>query len=213
MKKLSILSFCTLFAFSTAALAGGMIGFKVGSGDLEGSKKSYTAGTNTYAAQTGKKDADFGAIFAELNINEGPVSIGLEYVPFDADLSLDGAQTGVSANVDEYTTFYVVAMHDLSAFSIYAKAGLSSADIGTIKHGSPDGTTTVNSQSTSLDGSMLGLGIQSKELPFGLVARIEYTLTEFDDIEVNTTSNGSASVTKKADGELETITFGIAKTF
>ena len=190
-----------------------MIGIKVGSGDLEGNKKAYTAGSTDYVAQTASKTADFGAIFAEINLGETPISLGLEYVPFDADISLNAMQSSVSANVDDYTTLYLLAMHDLSDFSIYAKAGISSGDIGAIKHGSADGTTTINSQSDSLDGQMFSVGVQSKELPFGLVGRLEYTLTEFDDISVTTTSNGSASVKKTADGELKTITIGLAKTF
>jgi len=48
---------------------------------------------------------------------------------------------------------------------------------------------------------MYGVGIQTPELAFGLVARAEYTLTDFDDISVTTTSNGSASVKKTAAGE------------
>jgi hypothetical protein len=217
MKKLIIVSFCALFGLSTSVLAnpitGGMLGIKIGTGDLEGTSKTYTAGTTTYANTTGSKDADFGAIFAELNIMDSPISVGIEHVPFDADISLNGAQSGVSANVGEHTTFYLLAMRDLNAFSIYAKAGLSTADIGAIKHGSPDGTTTINSQSNSLDGTMLGVGVQSPELPFGLVGRLEYTLTEFDDINVVTTSLGSTSVKKSADGELETLTFSLAKEF
>ena len=102
-------------------------------------------------------------------------------------------------------------MHELNEVSVYAKLGYSMADIGTIKSDST--TTTVNSKSSELEGMMYGFGVQSKELPFGLVARAEYTFTEFDDISVTTTSNGSASVKKTADGELETITFSIAKSF
>ena len=60
---------------------------------------------------------------------------------------------------------------------------------------------------------MYGVGVQSKELPFGLVARAEYTFTEFDDISVTTTSNGSASVKKTADGDLTTLTISLAKSF
>ena len=67
-----------------------MIGVKYGNGDLEGNAKSYTAGSTTYAAQSGSKDNEFGAIFAEVNVKESPISVGLEYVPFDADISLNG---------------------------------------------------------------------------------------------------------------------------
>ena len=211
MKKLTILTFSILFTISTSAFAGGMIGVKYGNGDLEGNAKSYTAGSTTYAAESGSKDNEFGAIFAEINIKESPISVGLEYVPFDADISLNGDASGVSANVSDYTTLYALAMHELNEVSVYAKLGYSMADIGTVKPN--DGQTTINSSSDSLEGMMYGVGVQSKELPFGLVARAEYTFTEFDDISVTTTSNGSASVKKTADGDLTTLTISLAKSF
>ena len=212
MKKLTILIFSILFTLSTTAFAGGMIGVKYGNGDLEGNSKSYTAGSTTYAAESGSKDNEFGAIFAEINIKESPISVGLEYVPFDADISLNGDNANVSANVSDYTTIYALAMHELSNFSVYAKLGYSMADIGTIKNNDPT-TTAITAASDSLEGMMYGAGIQSKELPFGLVARAEYTFTEFDDISVTTTSNGSAAVKKTADGDLTTLTISLAKSF
>ena len=211
MKKLTILIFSILFTLSTTAFAGGMIGVKYGNGDLEGNSKSYTAGSTAYAAQSGSKDNEFGAIFAEVNVKESPISVGLEYVPFDADISLNGDASGVSANVSDYTTLYALAMHELNEVSVYAKLGYSMADIGTVKPN--DGQTTINSSSDLLEGMMYGVGVQSKELPFGLVARAEYTFTEFDDISVTTTSNGSAAVKKTADGDLTTLTISLAKSF
>jgi len=212
MKKLTILTFSILFTVSTSAFAGGMIGVKYGNGDLEGNAQSYTAGSTTYAAESGSKDNEFGAIFAEINIKESPISVGLEHVPFDADISLNGDNANVSANVSDYTTIYALAMHELSNFSVYAKLGYSMADIGTIKNNDPN-TTAITAASDSLEGMMYGAGIQSKELPFGLVARAEYTFTEFDDISVTTTSNGSAAVKKTADGDLTTLTISLAKSF
>ena len=213
MKKITILIITVLFTLTTSAFAGGMIGVKVGTGDLKGNAKSYVAGTNTYAAESGSKDNEFAAIFAEVNIKESPISVGLEYVPFDADISLNGKNSSLtSANVSDYTTIYALAMRELTNFSVYAKLGYSMADIGTIKNN--DATTTaITAASDSLEGIMYGVGVQSKELPFGLVARAEYTMTEFDDISVTTTSNGSAAVKKTADGELTTLTISLAKSF
>ena len=211
MKKITILFVSCLFTLSTSAFAGGMVGVKYGTGDLDGSAASYVAGTTTYAAETGSKDSEFAAIFAEFNVNESPISVGLEYVPFDADISLNGKSANVSANVDDFTTIYALAMKELDSVSVYAKLGYSMADIGTVQVN--DANTTLNSQSDSLEGIMYGVGIQSKELPGGLVARAEYTMTEFDDISVTTTSNGSAAVKKTADGELTTLTVSLAKSF
>ena len=211
MKKLTILLITAIFTLATSAFAGGMVGVKYGSGDLDGSSNAYTAGGTDYVAENGSKTSEFGAIFAEVNIKESPISVGLEYVPFDADISLNGKSANASANVSDYTTVYALAMHELDQVSLYAKLGYSMADIGGVS--ANDAETTINSQSSELEGIMYGVGIQSKVLENGIVARAEYTMTDFDDISVTTTSNGSASVKKTASGELETLTFSIAKSF
>jgi hypothetical protein len=212
MKKITTLLITAMFTLATSAFAGGMIGVKYGTGDLEGNSKAYTSGSTSYGAESGSKNNEFGAIFGEINVKESPFSVGLEYVPFDADISLNGKNSGVSANVSDYRTLYALAMKQMNnEVSVYAKLGYSMADIGTVKN--DDTTTTVNSKSSELEGMMFGFGIQSVELANGIVARAEYTFTDFDDISVTTTSNGSASVKKTASGELETLTFSIAKSF
>ena len=93
--------------------------------------------------------------------------------------------------------------------SAYIKAGLFTADIGTIKNT----MTVVNSQDSSLEGNMIGLGFQSPENGVGLVFRGEATYTDLDDVSVTTTSNGSTSVKKTADGEITTFSISVAKAF
>jgi len=102
-------------------------------------------------------------------------------------------------------------MKELTNFSVYGKLGYSKADVGKVKVN--DTQTTYVSQSGDLEGVMYGLGIQSQELPFGIIARAEYTYTEFDDISVTTTSNGATAVKKTADGDLTTMTISLAKSF
>ena len=208
MKKLIGIIFGTALLFSTSAHSDVTVGLKVGNGDLEGTSKSYTSGNTPYASETRSKDSMFGAVFAEIGLGDTPVSLGVEYVPLDADVSLDGTNASTSANVEDYITAYLMYMHDTGNANIYAKAGYSQADIGSIKSKS-----TVNSQSSQLEGIMIGAGLQTDELPSGLLGRLEITYTDFDDITATTTSNGSASVKKTADGELMTITFGISKSF
>ena len=103
----------------------------------------------------------FGAIFAEIGLGDSPVSLGVEYVPLDADITLDNANSSTSANVEDYTTAYLLYMHDAGDANIYAKVGYSQADIGTINASE---NTTVNSQDTSLEGIMAGIGVQTSEL-------------------------------------------------
>ena len=208
MKKLIGLIFGTALLFSTSANSDVMVGVKVGNGDLEGTNDSYTAGTNTYASTTASKDSMYGAIFAEVGLGDTPLSLGVEYVPLDADITLDNANSSTSANVSDYITAYLLFMHDTGNANVYAKAGYSQADVGSIKSKS-----TVVSQSDSLEGMMLGAGIQTQELQNGLLVRVEVTFTDFDDVTATTTSNGSTSVKKTGSGELLTITFGLSKAF
>jgi len=64
-----------------------------------------------------------------------------------------------------------------------------------------------------LEGPMIGIGYQSTEFGDGFVARAEATFTDYDDISVTTTSNGSTSVKKTASAELTTFSICLAKTF
>tara|TARA_B100000035_G_scaffold74040_1_gene61364 strand:+ start:501 stop:1142 length:642 start_codon:yes stop_codon:yes gene_type:complete len=213
MKKLIVLLFGTALTFATSAFAGGMVGVKFGTGDLTGNADSYTSGGTTYSAATGSKDSLYGAIFAEMDVPAaGPLenlSVGVEYVPLDADVSLDNKSAGTSANVGDFTTIYAMISADTAGdANVYAKLGYAMADVGTVKSKS-----TVVSQDDSIEGYMIGFGLQSDELAGGMVIRAEYTRTEFDDVSITTTSNGSASVKKTADGELDTFTISLAKSF
>ena len=94
MKK--IISILFVYAlFTVSAHAGGMIGVKYGNGDLEGQKQAYTAGNTSYSAQSASKDHEFGAIFAEVNLPNHPVSIGVEYIPYTATVSVDGTSSDI----------------------------------------------------------------------------------------------------------------------
>ena len=210
MKKIISIIFALLV--SSNAYAGGMIGVKLGQGELEGDKKGYAASANnSYAASSGDKSAGYGAIFAELNLGDTPFSIGIEHIPFEANIRLDNAkESDTGATIDNANTFYLLAAKEVAnGGSAYIKAGLFTADIGTIKNT----MTVVNSQDSSLEGNMIGLGFQSPENGVGLVFRGEATYTDLDDVSVTTTSNGSTSVKKTADGEITTFSISVAKAF
>ena len=209
MKKLLATIFGTALLFSTSAYSDVTMGVKVGNGDLEGTNQSYTAGSTTQASISKSKDSMFGAIFVEKSFGNN-VSAGVEYVPFDANITLDGSNSSTSAELSDYTNAYLMYMHDTGNANLYGKLGYSRADIGAINASE---NTTVNSQDDSLDGIMVGVGLQTEELQGGLNGRLEITFTDFDDVSATTTSNGSASVKKTGHGELLTITFGLSKTF
>jgi len=209
MKKIMTLVGASMF-LASSVLAGGMIGIKLGTGDLEATKNSYTAGSNTYAAQTKSESEQFGAIFAEISLPqvEG-LSLGVEYIPFTATVSVDGNSSDSHLELSEHTTLYGLYMKDMGDVNAFFKAGYAMADIGNVK--ANYATTTVNSNDSSLEGPMIGVGIQ-KDLD-ALVGRLEITYTDYDDVSVTTTSNGSASVKKSADANLTTISFSVAKSF
>ena len=88
MKKVITVLFAMMM--TTSALANGMIGIKYGTGELEATKNSYTAGSNTYTTLTRDESHEYGAIFVELFVPdvEG-LSIGIDYIPYTATVSVD----------------------------------------------------------------------------------------------------------------------------
>ena len=211
MKKIVSILFASII-FTTSAFAGGLIGLKVGNGDLEGTKLVTTNSLEPNDAQTsGSKDHTYGAIFAEVNLNDSPVNLGFELVPLTGTISVVNDDSDASVEVGNLRTIYVLAAREVGAGSVYAKLGYSEADIDNAKQS--NGTTTITSFSDALEGPMIGLGFQTGEYN-GLVFRAEATLTEFDDVEVKTTDLDELVETKKAnDIEFETITISVAKSF
>ena len=197
------------FFFASTAYAGGMIGLKAGVGDLEGNKKSYTAGSTNYAAQSKSENSEYGAIFAEIEIPTiAGLSLGVEYIPFTATVSVDGNSSDSHLELSDHTTLYGLMM--LPNDVAYIKAGYAMADIGNVKANYD--TTTINTKDSTLEGPMVGVGFQ-KDLASDFVGRAEATYTKYDDVSVRTTSNGSTSVKKTADAELITLSLSISKQF
>ena len=208
MKKIINLLFGASLLFATSAQSEGMIGAKVGVGDLSADAKSYTAGSNSYAAESKDVDSPYGALFLEIDIPQADgLSVGLEYVPFTAHISLDKKESSTGADLDDYTTLYVQYMQDIDIGSVYVKAGMSQADISAVVN--PD--STIVSQDDSISGLMVGVGLQ-REIN-GLFGRIEATHTDLDDVSITTTSNGSSSVKKTGSGDITTLSISIAKSF
>jgi len=214
MKKI-ISTLFGLSLFCTAAVAenNNMIGVKYGVAGLQGTQAEYTAGSVKRGANTDHIESEYGAIFAEYALGSSPISIGLSYVPFDGVISVDtGSSVDSSATLKDYTTLYALAGHSFSNdVGIYASLGYSYADLA-VAANSDD--TTINSHDNSLEGITLGLGIQSPEFGAGLISRFEISYTSYDDLNVTTTSNGSASVAKKGTNiESATASISVAKTF
>ena len=216
MKKIISILFVSIFS-ATSAFSAGMVGIKLGYGQLEATKNAITntPAALTEAAETKDIDHEYGAIFAEVNLGDSPVSLGLEYIPITGTLSVaNGNDTDASLELSDHTTLYALAAKELSnGASVYGKIGYSMADIGSVKQS--NGTTTINSFDSNLDGPMVGVGVQSAEFSnLALVARLEATYTEYDDVSVNTTDADGLAETKKAsDINLTTFTVSLGKKF
>ena len=202
MKKILSVIFSSLFLV-TSAYAGGMIGIKAGTGDLEGKRTSShdASGGLTEAS----RDSDYGAIFIEASINDGPVSFGLEVVPMEGIIDADpGTSTDVQATVSDLTTLYALVSKEVDIGAVYAKLGYSRADV-TVKSNYID--TTITNAPDSLEGPVVGIGLQiDVPTPIIDIIRLEGTYTQFEDVEITSTSGTTHTRT----GELDLTTYSIS---
>jgi hypothetical protein len=209
MKKILSILITSLF-FTISANAGGMIGVKVGTGTVDGTKTidpSHGVATNT----TGSKDSEYAAIFLEANVGD-LVSLGIELVPMEGIVdSSAAARSDTQVTVSDLVTVY--ALVPFGDTPIYGKIGYGQADLSVVANYV---TTTVGSHSDTLEGPMIGIGAQfDSPIPFLDVVRIEGTYYEFDELEITTTNtNGTADThTKKGEAELMTLSLSLAKSF
>jgi len=213
MKKIVSLLVGSLF-FASSALAG-MVGVKVGDGNLEATKNVIvnTPVALNEAAETKDISHEFAAIFVEHEMSSGPLSIGLEFVPLTGTISVsNGNDTDASVEVGNLKTIYALASKDLGGGSVYGKLGYSHAELDNAKQS--NGTTTINSFSSSLEGPMVGVGFQAAETGNGLIFRAEATYSQFDDLTVNTTDADGLVENKNAtDVEFTTFTISVARSF
>ena len=215
MKKIISLVGATLFVASSV-LAEGLVGVKLGVGDLEATKNTIV--NSPVALNEGQEtksiDNAYGALFVETKYNDGPVSLGLELVPLTGTLSISNKDhTDASVELSNLKTIYALAAKEVAnGSSVYGKVGYSHADIDNAKQS--NGTTTINSFDGSLEGPMVGVGFQAPETSNGLIIRAEATLTMFDDVSINTTGTNESAETKTAsDIELTTFTISVARQF
>lgn len=209
MKKILSIILTSLF-LTFSANAGGMIGVKVGTGTVDGTKTvdpSHGIATNS----SGSKDSEYAAIFLEANVSD-LVSMGIEVVPMEGIIdSPAAARSDTQVTVSDLKTIY--ALVPFGDTPIYGKIGYGHADLS-VKANYV--TTTVGSFSDSLEGPMIGIGAQfDLPLPFLDVLRIEGNYYEFDELSITTTNtNGTADTnTKKGEAELMTLSLSLAKSF
>jgi hypothetical protein len=217
MKKIITILLGSLL-FISAANAAGMIGIKGGIGTLEG-ERTQDASHGTATKASGSIDNEYASIFVEVEANS-MISLGLEYVPIEAKIDTEDTTNADSmATVKDFKTVY--ALVSFGSSPVYGKIGYSHADLS-VK--SNYDATTINSASDTLEGPMLGIGVQfDNVLPFLDVVRIEGNYHQFDELSITTTNlvddnstsgYGSGQTTeKKGEADLMTLSISLAKSF
>ena len=212
MKKILSIIFSSIFLMSSA-YAGGMIGVKVGTGDLEGKRtSSFDSSTDgTAPATSASRDHEYAAVFAEFSVNDGPLSLGIEVVPMEAKIDADpGTSTDATAFIENLKTIYALVSKDMDFGSIYGKVGYSHADAEAKTNYT---NTTLSDVSDALEGPMIGIGAQfDVSLPIINVIRLEGTYTQFDDLKVTSVSNDSTH-TRTGEADLVTYSISLARSF
>ena len=210
MKKLMTILFSSLFFVSTA-YAGGMIGIKGGFGDLNGKR---TSTGDSSGKTSGSVNSEYGAIFAEINVADSPLSVGFEVVPMEGIIDTK-SDTGTDSQVtvSDLMTLYLLAAKETDFGSIYGKVGYSSADLSAVSNYGH----TLSNMSDAAEGPMVGVGAQfdvTNEYISALIntVRLEATYAQFNDLQI-TSTEGSNSAVRTGDAELTTVSLSLARSF
>ena len=210
MKKLMTILFSSLFFVSTA-YAGGMIGIKGGFGELNGTR---TSSGDSSGVTSGGVESEYGAIFAEVNVADSPVSVGFEIVPMEGIIdTTDSTGTDTQVTVSDLMTLYLLASKETEFGTIYGKIGYSSADLSAVSNYGH----TLSDMSDAAEGPMIGAGLQfdiTNEYISALIntVRLEATYTEFEELKI-TSTDGSNSAVRTGEADLTTYSISLAKSF
>ena len=221
MKRLITAIFASFFVGSFA-LAEVSVGVKASIANMDASgshtTNSSTGGSGGDAVNAaGNADFELASFFIErggLDINGIDFSIGLDVIPFSAEVDKLGGGDGTDATVkvaDVFTVYIQPTFNAANDTSVFLKAGYTQGDVeisDITRQATTAGTaSTDGNTSKSLEGFMVGLGVQ-KNTDFGFL-RLEATMTEFDEIS-HTNSN---SKVVKADAEMTLISISFGRSF
>lgn len=202
------------------------IGVKLSYGSLEA---SGTESTDSAGSQTGGTVVDsgsgdgsfpFASLFVEreIELDGFNVALGLDYVPFEAEVDKLGGGGGTDATVElkDHFTVYVQPSKKLdNGITVFGKLGYSQADVK-ISEVTRQATTGGDTASTdtgatrNLEGPTVGLGIETDVAAIGGAVRLEYSYTDYDDISY---TNSNSKVLTAKDIELQAINLSFVKKF
>ena len=228
MKKFLTTVFASLFAFTvntaSADVSGLAVGVSVTHNNLDTTVTDDIDSNGTIDTTKALTDTvQAGSIFAELTLGGSgslAVTLGVDYIPVDADLdkrsasqaSIKGAGTSTSgtntgkATIDDHVTFYIQPGFVMGENTmVYGTLGFVRADI-TATWESVSSTNTTKVQ--TMNGSKVGVGVKHVR-DNGLFLKLDYSETDYDKLSYTTTN--STKVTGDIDNT--TIALSIGKSF
>ena len=220
MKKIISAIIASIF-IGTFAHAENLMGIKISAANMDASGSHTTnsassGGGGSAVNASGNANFQMASFFVEKSteLNGMDVSLGLDIIPFEAEVDSLGGGDGFDATVDieDVMTVYIQPSIDAgNDMSLFLKAGYTQGDVAITnisRQATEAGTaSTDGDQTKSLEGVMLGVGLQ-RDFDMGFL-RLEGTVTEFDEIS-HTNSNGKIV---KASADLTLISLSIGKTF
>ena len=222
MKRL-ITAIIASFFVGSFALAETSVGLKLSLANMDASG-SHTTNSSSGASGgdavnvAGNSDFELASFFIEretgFDVNGVNFSIGLDVIPFSAEVDKLGGGDGTDATVkvaDVFTVYIQPTFNAANDTSVFLKAGYTQGDVeisDITRQATTAGTaSTDGNTSKSLEGFMVGLGVQ-KNVDMGFL-RLEATVTDFDEIS-HTNSN---SKIVKANADMSMISLSVGKTF
>jgi hypothetical protein len=218
ISALVVACFLTITTFASAENVIGVTG-TLAKIEASGTETEGTATDTSDRTKSVSNSVGYGSIYLE-NIRDNGIAIGIEYVPFSADVSdkvhsrTDTSQAGsgegrsgttvntANAEIENYRTVYVeVPMKS----STYFRLGFSQVDVNTTENVVTNGGNYGNA---TLDGYNLGLGIKG-ETSNGLRVKMNLQYTDFEDLSLSSSTNNSIS----ADLDVTALNISVGKAF
>ena len=220
MKKIISAIIASIF-IGTFAHAENLMGIKISAANMDASGSHTTnsassGGGGSAVNASGNADFQMASFVVEKSteVNGMDVSLGLDVIPFSAEVDSLGGGDGFDAtvSVSNVVTAYVQPTINAGGdVSLFIKGGYTMGDVDITdisRQATTAGTASTDGDtSKTLEGFMYGVGVQ-KNTDYGFV-RLEGTFTDFDEIS-HTNSN---SKVVKADAEMTLISISFGRSF
>jgi len=201
------------------------IGITAMSVDLETSVTDDIDNNGTIDTKKAYDDAaDVGSIFAEVTLDNGEgaaVTLGLDYIPGDADIdkrsvsqsSVKGVNDGAASSgtnsaegtiKDHYTIYIQPGILIGGHTMVYGTYGLSFASL---EGKSVSLSSTDINEDKDLDGTRVGVGI--KHMREGFFIKLDYSQTDYDEVSWLTSNSTKAT----ADVDTDMMSLSVGKSF